>query len=122
MASIEALRAFVERFNAELDPVVRRKASDVAMHMPKTAARNNWAAALALETDDVVILERLIDVVGSGLREYPKNAEVLRQLLHRTTERQLRRQLFAFIAPQAAGGAKGKRQITGGSRGRQFVR
>ncbi len=104
MTGEAAFKEFGQRFAAEADPAVRREAARVALEMPDSAARTAWAKAQltgAVETDVVVTAVRIL---GRELGAKPENELALRGLLDVSRDRQVRREIYAFVAPRSEGG------------------
>lgn len=104
MSGEAAFDEFAERFAREQDPTVRHEAALVAREMPPTAARHRWALSVLETHRDPGVLVPVIRMLGDELATHPEDAEALRALLATTTDRKVRREVFAFVTPTTEGG------------------
>jgi hypothetical protein len=98
MAGDTAFAQFAARFAAEKDPHVLHEAALVARDMAQTDAKNAWAKA-QLNTTHTGVLTTLVRLLGDSIATHPENTAVLRELLGTTTDRKVRREIYAFVSP-----------------------
>lgn len=94
---------FVELYNAETSPFVRREASAVALTMADSPARSAWAVDQAKNASDPIIRTRAVEALGRTVKENPANEAALRDLLATVKDREVRRAIYRFISPKARG-------------------
>ncbi len=99
MSGEAAFAQFAERFAAEKDPHVLHEAAIVARDMAPTAAKNAWAKAQVKTTNHTEVRITLVRLLGESIANHPENTAVLRDLLGTTTERKVRREIYAFVSP-----------------------
>ncbi|MBT9556532.1 MAG: hypothetical protein IV100_10910 [Myxococcales bacterium] len=104
MTGEAAFTEFGQRFAAEVDPAVRREAARVALEMPESAARTAWAKAQLTGAAETDVLVTAVRILGRELGAQPENALALRALLDVSRDRQVRREVYAFVAPRSEGG------------------
>lgn len=95
----EAFSDFAVRYEAEKDIDVKRTASSIADLMPPSQARNQWAAKQVFATGDTLIRDRLVQILGNGLRRFPENENTLSELLNVETDREIRRTIYRYVGP-----------------------
>lgn len=105
MGGEAAFTQFAKRFAAETAPAVLREAAIVARDMPESAARTAWAKAMAAGTTERELLMPVVQILGRELAQKPGNEAALRGLLETCHDRQVRRDLYAFVTPRVEGGA-----------------
>lgn len=106
MSGEAAFEQFASRFAAEGDLKVQQEAARVAREMPESAARNAWAQGMAIQASDREVLMAVVQILGRSLSTYPENEATLRGLLETNHDRQVRRDVYAFVAPVQDGGVR----------------
>ena len=97
----DAFTTFAVHYSAETDISVLRTASEIASSMPSSDARNRWATAMVRQTEDAIIRDRLVRILGDTMHEYPGNAETLRDLLRKVEQRETRKTIYRYVSPLA---------------------
>jgi hypothetical protein len=90
---------------AERVPWVRRDATAIAMRMPDSPERNQWAAELARTSGDSIIQMRCVHILGRAMAAYPENRKLLEGLLEKVGERDVRKAIYSYTL-NARGGAR----------------
>jgi len=101
-----AFAAFAARYAAETSARVREAAARTALEMSDSPARNAWAVREAAATTKPETLSVLVQIMGRGLAAHPENEAALRDVLKTNHDRKVRRDVYAFVAPKAEGGAR----------------
>lgn len=96
-------KRFAAHYAKETSLLVKRDASEVALSMGDSPARNAWAIDEARASDDLAIRSRAVTVLGRGLEDHPENADALRGLLDEVHDRETRRIIYSFVAPARRG-------------------
>jgi len=96
---------FASYVQAEKDPMVRKAAIVVAQAMPGTKAVHSWARQQIMQESDRDSRARLVGVLGDGLAVSPENEAPLRALLDVESDREVRKTIYRYLSPAAAGGA-----------------
>lgn len=104
MTGEAAFDEFAERFAREQDPAVLHEAALVAREMAPTTARRSWALRQLETCRDRGVLVPVVRMLGDEIATQPDHEAALRAALATTTDRQVRREIFAFVTPTTAGG------------------
>ena len=101
----DAVFKFAEKYRTERDMEVRRSAIQILLEMSPSAARSDLGRELLGQEQDHTITSRLITLVGHDVIDNSdkESEKTLRELLGRTKDRILRKEVYNYIKPTAGG-------------------